>query len=580
MWKSTLFLGLVVLGLAAASGPLPAASPLYPPARPPFIELTREGTARAVVVVTDDAPREMRRAAEELAAYVQRISGAKLEIAAKPGDGAAVVLEVDPELHPRPAGQRDWPGARGYRLRTEGQRLQVTGADPLGVLHGVYGLLERHLGVRWLWPGELGEIVPRQKTLRVGTLDEASIPDFAVRWVGGGDWALRHGANAMVEIGKQPVGVKWKWHFHTFCTLIPAEKYYDAHPDWWPLVKGQRKRPDQPHSHSTQLCTSNAEMVAEMTRNLIAVLDQEPDTDIIALSPNDGGGFCECDHCRALDEPGRDWFARYSKRLAVLNNTVAREVAKRHPRVLIKVGAYAMYLRRPLDPALAPTANQLVQICHIYNCHNHPVPGARCVEGQTFTASSDFLPNAVFRQIIDDWKKVTDHLFVYEYYTLGGPSKAGLPWPLVHTIRADMPYYHRVGAEGFYTQLTESMFHRYGVNYYVAAKLAWNVSLDVDALLADYAGHAFGPAAEPMLAYFGRLERAMTDADCCLSYGLESPQRWGPRVFTGEVMAQAAALLAQATAAAPAGPHRERIAFFQKGFDEAREGLAKMNPRK
>lgn len=580
MRKSTFCVGVILLGLASAPGLLPGAAPLYAPAGPPFIELVSEGVAQATVVVPDDAPREMRRAAEELANYVQRISGAQLKIAAKTGDGPAVVLQVDTALHPRPAGKRDWPGARGFRLRTEGRIVRVTGADPLGVLHGVYGLVERHLGVRWLWPGELGEIVPQQRTLRVGTLDEASIPDFAVRWVGSGDWALRHGANAMVEIGNQPVGVKWKWHFHTFCTLIPAEKYYDAHPDWWPLVNGQRKRPDQPHSHSTQLCTSNAEMVAEMTRNLIAVLDAEPDTDIIALSPNDGGGFCECESCRALDEPDRDWFARYSKRLAVLNNTVAREVAKRHPRVLIKVGAYAMYLRRPLDEDVSPTANQLVQICHIYNCHNHPVQGERCMAGKTFTASNDFLPNSVFRQMIDDWKKVTDHLFIYEYYTLGGPSRAGLPWPLIHTIREDMPYYHGVGAEGFYTQLTETMFHRYGLNYYVAAKLAWNTRLDVDALLADYADHAFGPAAEPMRAYFGRLEQAMTDADCCLSYGLENPQRWGPRVFTSEVMDQAAALLAQAAAAAPQGPYRERVAFFQNGFDDAREGLAKMKPRK
>ena len=34
------------------------------------------------------------------------------------------------------------------------------------------------------------------------------------------------------------------------------------HPDWWPLVKGKRQKPTQAHSHSTQLGTTNAEMVA------------------------------------------------------------------------------------------------------------------------------------------------------------------------------------------------------------------------------------------------------------------------------------------------------------------------------
>ncbi|MEW6357631.1 MAG: DUF4838 domain-containing protein [Planctomycetota bacterium] len=542
--------------------------------------LIRDGQPEAVVVVPDKAPLEIRHAADELAAYVKRISGAEMKIVTQVPSGPAVVLRVDPNLNPPPKGKHDWPGGRGYRLRTEGNQLHVIGGDALGVLQGVYGLLERHCGVRWLWPGELGEIVPAQKTIQIGPLDETSAPAFAVRWVGSGDWALRHGANAMVKIGKEPVGVKWKWHFHTFCTLIPAEKYYDQHPDWWPLVKGKRQKPTQEHSHSTQLCTTNPEMIKEMTRNLIAVLDQEPGIDIIALSPNDGGGFCECEKCTALDEPGRGWFAKYSKRLAVLNNAVAREVARKHPNVLIKIGAYAMYLRRPIGDDLAPTKNQLVQICHIYCCHTHPLCGDRCVEGRTYKPMDDFMPNQTFRTMIDDWKKVTDHLFIYEYYTLGGPSKAGLLWPLVHCIREDMPYYRKVGAEGFYTQLSENMFHRYGMNYYVCAKLAWDTGLDVDALMADYCESAFGPAAGPMLAYFHRMEQAMVDADICISYGQRNTDRFGPMVFAPEVLKEADALLQKALAAAPEGPQRKRVEFFRKGFDETREAVAKTKPMK
>lgn len=562
-----------VLGLAAMAA---AAEPLYPPAPPPYLELVRDGIPQAVVTLREGAALEERHAAEELVGYVRRMSGAALKVTAEASHAPAVVLCVDPTLHPVAPGQRDWPGARGYHLRVAGNQLQVTGADPLSVLHGVYGLLERHLGVRWLWPGELGEYVPQQKTVRVGQLDEHAVPDFRVRWVGQGDWALRHGANAMVQIGGRTVGVNWKWHFHTFATLIPAEKYYDQHPEWWPLVRGKRQRPTREHSHSTQLCTSNPELVAELTRNLIAVLDQDPGIQIIALSPNDGGGFCECEQCTALDEPGRDWFARYSKRLAILNNAVAREVAKRHPRVLIKVGAYAMYLRRPLDESLAPTPNQLVQICHIYCCHNHPLQGNRCVAGKTYQPSKEFMANAEFRQMLADWRKVTDHLFIYEYYTLGGPARAGLPWPLAHALREDMPYYHQIGAEGFYTQLDENTFYRYGMNYYLAAKLAWNTRLDADALMADYCRCAFGPAAEAMLGYFRRLEQAMVDADRCLSYGLESPARWGPKVFTGQVMEEAGKLLEAARAAAPEGPCRQRVEFFHRGFEDARRALAGM----
>ena len=212
-----------------------AEGPLYPPAKPPLFTLVGDGRPEAVVVVQDKASVEERQAAGELVAYVQRMSGAKLEVAGSAADRPAVILRVDPALNPAPEGERNWAGSRGYRLLVQRNRLHVIGSDPLSVLFGVYGLLERHLGVRWLWPGELGEVVPQQKTVRVGQLDETSVPDFRVRWVGIGDWALCHGANAMVRIAGQPVGVKWKWHFHTFSTLIPAEKYYDqnrynAHP--------------------------------------------------------------------------------------------------------------------------------------------------------------------------------------------------------------------------------------------------------------------------------------------------------------------------------------------------------------
>jgi len=85
--------------------------------------------------------------------------------------------------------------------------------------------------------------------------------------------------------------------------------------------------------------------------------DAEPGIEIITLSPNDGDGFCECEKCCALDEPNRDWFARYSRRLAIFNNEVAKIVKLKYPKVLIKVGAYAMYARPPLDPDYRPESN-------------------------------------------------------------------------------------------------------------------------------------------------------------------------------------------------------------------------------
>lgn len=245
----------------------------------------------------------------------------------------------------------------GEAVRSIPGGLIVLGRNDLGTLFGVYELLERYFDVRWFMGGselieEVGEHVPRCEGLQMGTVDLVVKPSFGVRWVGNGQWALRQRMNAYVKAGDRHVGVNWKWNFHTFCELMSPDDYYDEHPEYFAMVNGQRTVTDSSSHHENQLCTSNPEVIREVAKNLIAVLDAEPDIEIIALSPNDGGGFCQCDECRALDEPGRDWFAKYSRRLAIFNNEVARIVRQKHPDVLIKVGAYAMYARPLLDAVM------------------------------------------------------------------------------------------------------------------------------------------------------------------------------------------------------------------------------------
>jgi hypothetical protein len=105
--------------------------------------------------------------------------------------------------------------------------------------------------------------------------------------------------NAYMKAGGRNVGINWKWHFHTFIKLIPPEKYYAEHPEYFALVNGKRTVTDS-KSPGNQLCTSNPNIIREVAANLIAVLDAEPEIELITLSPNDSGGFCECEKCRAL----------------------------------------------------------------------------------------------------------------------------------------------------------------------------------------------------------------------------------------------------------------------------------------
>ena len=62
----------------------------------------------------------------------------------------------------------------GFVIKSDGNDLFIVGRDTTdgglevaGTHYGVSEFLERFVGVRWLMPGPLGEVVPKQPTLRI-----------------------------------------------------------------------------------------------------------------------------------------------------------------------------------------------------------------------------------------------------------------------------------------------------------------------------------------------------------------------------------------------------------------------------
>ena len=558
--------------------------PLYPEQQGPFTVIVQSGVPQARIVLSASPTQLEQFAATELQTYLESISGARFDIVAEPDDAdrrfAFILGNTRRAAKARLPGSERTLGRDGFVLRSTPGGIFIKGRNDLGTVFGVYELLERVFDVRWFMPGVIGEEFPRSDTLQLGTINLVVKPAFRVRRVGTGEWSLRQRMNAYVTAEDRDVGIPWKWHFHTFAILMPPEKYHAEHPEYYALVNGKRFVTES-RTHGNQLCTSNPDVVREVASNMIAALDAEPGIEIITLSPNDGGGFCECEKCLALDEPGRDWFARYSRRMALFNNEVARLVGLKHPKVLIKVGAYAMYTRTPLDKDFRPEPNLFFQLCHLYFCHNHSLAGEGCRAGVTYDATKPrFQSNQEFRKILKQWKRLSPHLFVYEYYTIGGMARAGLPWPLVHTICRDIPWYRDQGIEGFYTQLGDELWYRLGLNYYLAAKLCWNPDLDPEALLDDTFTRFYGPAAAPMHAFFRKMEDAMQTWDGCVSYGLmgESGESFGAfmtDVLTPPVLARMEEHLSHAERLT-AGNERlaPRVALARRMLDETQQDLA------
>ena len=484
--------------------------------------LAVEGRAAATLVVPADAPDQVQLAAQELQDALVDMARALLPIRSDDQDIAGNRVFLGDTRQAQAAGltmPQKSPGEAGFRITTLGADIFITAEDPIAVVYGACELLER-LGVRWYMPGPLGTVMPERETVVVPELDITSRPSFPMRWVGSREWAYRNKCNGRIGGG---AGNAWGFNirpgvYHADYTLLPLSRYFAEHPEYFALVRGERS--DHP---DTKLCVSNPDVVREVARNMGALLDEDPTIDLIGLSPTDGTNYCECPDCVAMDDvEERPADQRYSRRMLLFYNAVARELALTHPEAKILAGAYHWYNQPPVDETIPAEPNLALVVCHYTEyCSMHEIERADCP------------PNARYRDLLGRWQTLIPDIYFYEYYYTDGFRQ--LPCNLVHAVRRDIPYFHREGYKGLYTQ--------YGniwntlLNYYVAAKLLWDVDADVDALLEEFYAGFFGEAAGPMKAYFELLSRVLdeTDQHLCTCSGVGRDMRL---MFTDEVVSE------------------------------------------
>jgi hypothetical protein len=494
------------------------------------ITLVKNGEPRAVIVAPPEMAGSLAAAVADLEAYIERMSGARLPRAAQAkGAGAGIVLRT---------------GARGlsdvgYRLRVKGSALLIEGTAPEGLVNGIYGLLEDHLGIRWYIPGPLGEYVPRRTTIALGDLDETREPAIpSVTGFGGyqadppkgAEWARRNRLS----------GFKHYWHSHNWHGIIPMDEA-ERHPEWFALIDGVRK---------DQLCTTHPDVIRIAKQRVLEYFEKNPQARTFSLSPNDSGNFCQCERCRALDARlGVDPFApggQFTDRLVYFFNQIAEPVAKRYPGKLLCFYAYVSHTDPPLK--VKPLPNLMPVICHTpwEFCHAHPIT-AECA------------PCKRFRHAVVGWRQLCPHVGIYDYY---GHWEWFGQWPLVHTLRVDIPFYAKVGIEHLNSETHDDWWTQ-PLNILVAVKLAWNPRADVDALVRGFCSDLFGPAAEPVEKYFALYEKEMASIPLD---AYRNHQDWMTQP-SAALMEQGRALLAEAASKASAPEQQERVRKLQLGHE-------------
>lgn len=553
------------------------------------VMLVSDGKPRAVIVLGNPPSSAATQALKMLNSHFKQISGTELPVVRErdfkggPTTARPCLFLGQSALAARHSFTTKGLQAGGVLVRATDNAVAVMGtdadtpADSSGTIYATTLFLER-LGVRYLWPGEVGKVVPKRRTLTVGAFKLTHSPQLAqrnIRSMGYSDRlqvGLDHLGFTKEEFLKQMTSrnqteadsLSWfKWQRlggtmklksgHAFGYLWP--KYGKDHPDWFAL-QPNGSRDQSFSSERSRLCVSNPELIAAIARDKIEELNQDRSYLGVSVGPNDGGSatFCTCPKCEALDNPNgrkiqlwdftgkqRRYFDHVSltDRMIAFWNGIAERVVKVHPDRFLVVDAYSAYAAPPLAREMHP--NLVVRFASL----------GYSSEPRRQEALRDWV----------QWGNSAKRIYFRPNLMLAG-RRDGMPLIYVHKFGDDFRF---LAGHGMMGTDFDSCCHNWatqGLNYYVVARLHWDPSQKVDAIIDDYCRSGFGAGAPFMRRYFDRLESLMNQTAAAETKPYTA--------YTPAVLQELRQLLARAgEAVRDDAACRKRVAFVQRGLQWA-----------
>lgn len=432
-----------------------------------------------------------------------------------------------------------------------------------GTLFAVYEWLERQVGARWLWPGELGTQVPRTAALLSGEWQvEKKLPLIHTRLrTGFGQplwddqaaykrfqndtnvWLRRHRFARSVSL-EYPHGFTNYW-----------QRYGATHPEYFALRPDGKRGPFDDRVDLVQMCVSNSGLHQQIIENWLEQRRIDPTRLWINGTENDKRAedpSCTCPVCTSWDVPGSGTLADRYARFWLALQTAGRRY---DPSATVIALAYAGYTKPPVATKL----------------NDHVIVGIVPLT----VYPRDEKSKEAYHQLWNGWAKTGARLFLRPNYFLEGYC---MPYIFAEQFGEDFKFAaeHNMIATDF-DSLT-GMWGVQGPNLYLLGRLNEDPKLDVKAVLDEYYS-GFGPAAPQVRAYFDYWKNVTLKMDNhwykTAQGGWSTLSFSGDQLYTPERFAAGARLLEAAKRAAQSNPTAaKRVHYLSLWLENARLSMA------
>lgn len=424
----------------------------------------------------------------------------------------------------------------GYSINVKGNNLILTGGVRRGPINAVYALLEEDLGCRWY--SRTATYIPYLPTLKFKPVIRTFVPQLEIRDpfyydAFDGTWSLHNRTNSP----SAAVPAEWGGHMsyamfvHTFAALVPPDKYFAQHPEYFSENNGKR--------NPNQLCVSNPDALKITIESVKNMLKANPNARIISVSQNDGWPCCSCSECRALADKEGGLAAPLLKFV----NAVSDEVGKEFPDVRISTLAYLDTFEAP--KTIKPRENVAIQLCT--DSHAWAQPFLKIEETEKF------------QKAMKDWAALGANINIWDY-TVNFSHYAG-PMPNWQVVTDSIRFFMNHNARGVMLQGNYQSFGTSdgSMRCWIWAKQLWDPTLDTRALMKDFVYGYYGKAADAIWEY----------EELCWNLWekehlgkLKSPAggiRYDMNLFDQDFIDKAAECFAKATAASDDGEVLKRV---------------------
>ena len=543
------------------------------------------------VVIAADAVDSVVWAAEEATNFLSRVLGEPVPVVTAPRAGrAALVLGVnvwsqasglDPARYPHDS----------FLIKTGTGRVFIAGVDEKGDVYrrlrggnslecfqrgtalGLYAFLERFAGCRFYFPGELGEIVPRQDRIVVPETDLVSTPANLIRKYYPSDGEIEPEMN--VSAGYNAKILNWM-RLKMATTALTCchgtikfnfmERFAKTHPEYF------AQNPDgtrcnvftgSASSKHGQLCFSHPEVREIVYQECLKRF--RAGTAFVDIMPNDGYPGCFCERCRKMAKPERGVYGRDTPIVWGYTAEVARRLKAAGVAGRVTQMAYSSY-------SDVPTCDLPDNVAVMVATRGPwALVDAKTMEGDITK--------------VKDWgAKTGGSVWIWTYphkyketNIKGVPDVAPKAWGNYYKAMKGLIFGTFAESES-----DRSIYHY--LNYYVFSRVMWDMDTDVDAVLDEHYRLMFGSAADEMKAFYELLEAKWTrgiagnvmDTDVGPVMSAPTEHDLWMKVYSPTARTEMDGLLAKAAAKVASGSiEGRRIAFFRRCyFDGLAEGAA------